>query len=929
MFGRWLVGSALLLAACKDAPMTVEAEGDPAGFLGVGGTGANDVWVVGADKGFGPTVLHFDGGEWSRVESGFRGDLWWVHPLEGGPVLFGGANGMVVKYDGSEFENLRTPGPGRRTVFGVWASAESDIWAVGAHAGRSGFVWHHDGVEWTELLLPLDIPRRADGELPALLKVWGDGAGTVYIVGSEGTLLRSVDGGPLEVVETGTTARLFTIAGNGDTVFVVGESGGAGIILQLADGAVTDVTPPGAQPLQGVSVSEDGRAFAAGLGGQLLTYRKGEWTIDEEPPVIEAASLHAAWIDPDGNRYAVGGNVLTSALDGGVLLSNVEDLPGIPAAPTPETPSTTCPATAIDLAPGQSVAQGWNEQLLNAIRRDTPRPGVHARNLFHSSVAMWDAWAVYDDVGVGYLVDETHTADDVEAARHEAISYAVHEVLTHRYAPANGGATSVDCFNAYLQFLGYDPTFDESAGDSPAEIGNRIGKAIVAHYADDGANEAGNYADPDNWTSPNPPVTVDNAGYTPVDPSVWAPLNLAVAVTQNGIVAEAGVQKYIGAQWRDVEPFALTRLSPELPYFSDEGPLFDDADMNDWLVEVIRETAWLDPTDGVMKDISPGVFGNNPLGTNAGTGHPVNPATGQPYPANVVPRGDFGRVLAEFWADGPKSETPPGHWNTLANDITHHPEFERLLMGTDEVDALEWDVKVYLALNGAVHDAAIAAWELKREYLGARPIALIRYKATLGQSSDPAGPSYHEDGLPLIPGLIEVITEESSAPGERHQYLAHFVGELAVFTWRGEPGDHVNEVGGHAWERAEEWMPYQRRTFVTPAFPGFTSGHSTFSRSAATVLDLATGSPYFPGGLGEFVAPRNAYLVFEDGPSVDVRLQWATYYDAADQAGQSRLWGGIHIWPDDTFGRQTGAEVGAGAFDKAVTYWDGTAASSR
>jgi hypothetical protein len=39
--------------------------------------------------------------------------------------------------------------------------------------------------------------------------------------------------------------------------------------------------------------------------------------------------------------------------------------------------------------------------------------------------------------------------------------------------------------------------------------------------------------------------------------------------------------------------------------------------------------------------------------------------------------------------------------------------------------------------------------------------------------------------------------------------------------------------------------------------------------------------------------------VFEDGPSVEVHLQWATYYDAADQAGQSRIWGGIHIWPDD------------------------------
>jgi hypothetical protein len=95
------------------------------------------------------------------------------------------------------------------------------------------------------------------------------------------------------------------------------------------------------------------------------------------------------------------------------------------------------------------------------------------------------------------------------------------------------------------------------------------------------------------------------------------------------------------------------------------------------------------------------------------------------------------------------------------------------------------------------------------------------------------------------------------------------------------------------------------------------SGHSTFSRSAAEALTRYTGSPYFPGGIGEFVASEGAYLVFEDGPSVDVRLQWASYYDAADQAGQSRLWGGIHIWPDDGQGRVLGHEIGTLAADKA------------
>jgi hypothetical protein len=103
------------------------------------------------------------------------------------------------------------------------------------------------------------------------------------------------------------------------------------------------------------------------------------------------------------------------------------------------------------------------------------------------------------------------------------------------------------------------------------------------------------------------------------------------------------------------------------------------------------------------------------------------------------------------------------------------------------------------------------------------------------------------------------------------------------------------------------------------------SGHSTFSRAAAEVLTSITGSPYFPGGFGEFVAPAGDYLVFEDGPSEDVRLQWATYYDAADQAGQSRIWGGIHIWPDDSVGRRTGSQAGLAAYDLATTYFDGSA----
>src|SRR5262249_61060861 len=109
-----------------------------------------------------------------------------------------------------------------------------------------------------------------------------------------------------------------------------------------------------------------------------------------------------------------------------------------------------------------------------------------------------------------------------------------------------------------------------------------------------------------------------------------------------------------------------------------------------------------------------------------------------------------------------------------------------------------------------------------------------------------------------------------------------------------------------------------------PAFPGYNSGHSPFSRAAAEVLTRFTGSAYFPGGIGEFVAHANSFLTVEKGPSADVALQWATYYDAADEAGQSRIFGGIHIQADDFTGRVGGSQAGIGAYDKAEQYFSGT-----
>ena len=144
-----------------------------------------------------------------------------------------------------------------------------------------------------------------------------------------------------------------------------------------------------------------------------------------------------------------------------------------------------------------------------------------------------------------------------------------------------------------------------------------------------------------------------------------------------------------------------------------------------------------------------------------------------------------------------------------------------------------------------------------------------------------------------------------------------------MHAWTGGPADPLNDVGGVGWIRAVEWVPYQKASFVTPAFAGYVSGHSTFSRAAAEVLAAMTGSDYFPGGLSTWTIPAGS-LKFERGPEQDVVLQWATYYDAADQAGLSRLYGGIHISADDLRGRIMGAVCGRDAWALAQRYWEGS-----
>jgi hypothetical protein len=577
---------------------------------------------------------------------------------------------------------------------------------------------------------------------------------------------------------------------------------------------------------------------------------------------------------------------------------------------------------------GRSVARVWDDQTLELIRQVVPAPTVHARNLFHVSVAMWDAWAAYDPTADGYVVTEKHRADDTPAAREAAMSYAAYRLLLWRYGSVSDLPAAAEQLATTMASLCYRTDITSTEGDSPVAFGNRIAAAVIEHGRTDGALEDERYKD-SAYTPVNEPLEVATSGTDMRDPNRWQPLSLEKQISQNGLPIPGQVQSFIGPHWGHVRSFGLPPSDQGTPIDPGPPPLLDDAATDqafkDEAVEIIRLSNLLDATNGVTIDIGPGALGDNSLGTNDGNGHDLNPATGQPYEPHVVLQADFARALAEYWADGPKSETPPGHWNVIANEVSDRPGFALRIGGQGEpVDRLEWDVKLYLALNGAVHDAAIATWGVKGLYDSSRPISQIRYMGAKGQSSEPDGPSFDPQGLPLAPGLVEVVTEESSAAGQRHAHLADHVGDIAISAWRGFPGDPATQTSGVGWIRAVDWVPYQRSTFVTPAFAGYPSGHSTFSRAAAEVLAAFTGDPFFPGGLTSFTVTKGD-LLHEEGPTAETTIPWATYFDAADLAGISRLFMGIHVPSDDLEGRRIGATCGKDAMALALRYFDGTA----
>jgi len=615
-----------------------------------------------------------------------------------------------------------------------------------------------------------------------------------------------------------------------------------------------------------------------------------------------------------------------------------------------------------------SVARDWNDMVLTAIRADFARPTVHARNLFHSSVLMYDAWVIFDSQAEAVFLGKNFggydcafngiaTPANVDDARHEIISYAIYRLLNHRFENSPGGNDLLTQFDTLFTSYGYDPSFTsiDYSDDSYAALGNYLASEMIAFGLQDHSNEQFDYANA-FYVPSNPPLILENYYETnPINPDRWQPLAFDVFIDQSGNEYPLDTPPFLSPEWGQVTPFCLSNEDLEIlnsgfdcyvynnpgpPVYIQDGIGIDDPFK--WHFALVASwSSHLDPTDPTMIDISPATIGNYDLanypetfeeyktfydftnGGDASTGHTLNPKTGMPYAPQMVKRSDYARVLAEFWADGPESETPPGHWFTILNYVSDHPTLEKKIGGQGlVVSDLEWDVKSYLVLGGAMHDAAVNTWGIKGYYDYLRPISAIRYMAGNGQSSDENLPSYNVHGIPLIDGLIELINEEDPLRGDNDEN----VNRIKIKAWKGPDfiADPTTDVAGVDWIIGTHWWPYQRGTFVTPPFAGYLSGHSTFSRAAAEVLTRLTADPFFPDGMGTFDITQNDFLVFEVGPTENMTLQWATYRDASDQTSLSRIWGGIHPPIDDIKGRIIGDKIGNEAYDLAVEYFEGT-----
>jgi hypothetical protein len=457
----------------------------------------------------------------------------------------------------------------------------------------------------------------------------------------------------------------------------------------------------------------------------------------------------------------------------------------------------------------------WNSTATQAVRDAKLGAPMAARALAIVHICMYDAWAAYDDHAVGTLLRGALRRPESERTfpnKERAISYAAYRALTD-VLPVDTGSV----YAPLMKDLGYDPDDHSTDIETPTGIGNVACAAVLEFRHHDKSNQLGDlapgvYSDWTDYRAVNAPTTVPTRFpiAKPSNPDRWQPL---IYVDANGNLVS---QKFAGAQWCFVTPFALTS-GEQFRKVVETGPaIYGTAEYQQQAEELVTISAALS---------------------------------------------DREKMIAEYWQDGPNSEQPPGHWMRLAQFVSerdHH--------------SLDGDVKMFFALSNAMLDASIAAWDAKRLYDSVRPITAISF-------------------------LFK---------------------DRQIRAWGG-PGKGTVKMDG------AQWVPYQLATAPTPPFPEYVSGHSTYSAAAARILALWTGSDHF----GNSVTLPAGSSKIEPGitPAKSIVLKWDTFTVAADEAGMSRRYGGIHFALADTMGRKLGRTVAEQVWAKAQSYFDGTNSS--
>ena len=413
---------------------------------------------------------------------------------------------------------------------------------------------------------------------------------------------------------------------------------------------------------------------------------------------------------------------------------------------------------------------------------------------------MFDAWAVYSDSADPYLAGQTvngfacdldaiDTDVDLQPAREEAISFAAYRIIRHRFANSPGATTTLAEIDALMGELGYDAadTSTDVTTGSAAAVGNRIAECYIEYGLQDGANEANAYANA-HYLPVNPPIEPPKPGNpTIADLDRWQPIALVQYVDQAGNVYNSNPPA-LSPEWGAVLPFALSEAD-RATYFRDDfgynvyhdpgaPPRAQGARRGHLQVDVRAGRRLVGPPRPGRRRDDRHLAGEQRPTAAAADDFRRAPGFLRPVERRRAPHGarrqsGDGRALRT--ADRPARRLHARARGVLgrrpdlrdaARPLVHDPQHgdrpravrapPRRRRRSSSVP-LEWDVKAYFTLGGAMHDVAITAWGIKGWYDCIRPLSAIRAMADRGQSSDPLGASYHPDGIPLVPGHIEVV----------------------------------------------------------------------------------------------------------------------------------------------------------------------------